>query len=148
MLGIGISLGGGASTPAPAEYVLNSGDPFLDMSDINAHSTTNVLNGDKTITLTAIDGSSDRSEWAVAGLTVANDYELTIEAARGIGTAQVIRALTWGSMANILITSTSMTTYTVTVTATATSGVTRIYAADAGALGDTVIVKKVSVTDA
>ena len=91
------------------------------------------------LTVTAADGSADRVEWIMAGLTVGATYRFQISARRGAqGTTQNIQSFTIGTIEPIPIAAgTEFQTYDVTFEATATSGRIRVYVASTGgAAGD------------
>lgn len=92
------------------------------------------------------DGQSDRTEYTLTNLEVGSQYKVLVRAKRGAqGTTQILTNWTWGVIQATSITTTEFQDYEFTVTATATSGLLRIYASTSGAVGDEVIVDKVSV---
>jgi hypothetical protein len=98
---------------------------------------------------TAGDGSNDRAELAISGLTSGSTYLVTVTAKRGAqGTTQLWQPSFVASPVNTSITSTSLATMNQVVVANATSGVVRCYAAaTGGAVSDSVEVSAVSVRE-
>lgn len=133
---------------AQTQRTTNPGPEFVTATDITATGVSlAVVSGD--IEATALDGTADRAEWTVSGLTIGRTYKAVVRAKRGVvgGASQVLGSWTWGTIPLTNISTTEFVDYTFYVVATATSGVTRVYAANAGATGDSVIVDSVSVKE-
>lgn len=106
--------------------------------------------GEDAVKMTAIDGSFDRGNLSISGLTIGIDYAVNVRARRGAqGTNQAIFGFTWCTAPNTAIDSTSYKNYSFNVTATATSGSSRVYAGDAsgGSAGDEVYCSELSIRE-
>jgi hypothetical protein len=128
------------------ELVVNGGDPFTDTANIGAIGVTLSLESDNLV-ITANDGTADRAEWGISGLTVGNLYRVEIVARSGVGSQQYINAFTWGLISAAHLNA-EFTSFIFDIQATATSGVSRIYVAlSGGNAGDTAIVKSFSIKE-
>jgi hypothetical protein len=129
------------------EKSTNAG-PYTDTTGWSAVGTT-LSNAGGLLIATAVDGSADRAEFAISGLTVGATYLVTVAAKRGAaGDKQVWQASFTATPLNTTISTTTLSTTQQTVLANATSGVVRCYAAaSGGSAGDSVMVSAVSVRE-
>jgi hypothetical protein len=130
------------------ELATNPGPEFVTTTGIGTNGVTlSIVNGD--IEATALDGTADRAEWTVSGLTVGRTYMAVVRARRGVvgGANQIITGWTWGTIPLTVVSTTSFVNYSFYVVATATSGVSRVYAANTGAAGDSVIIDSISIKE-
>lgn len=98
--------------------------------------------------ITADDGTNDRGELSISGLEIGKSYRVSIIARRGAqGTAQSLSSFTWGTFSIQSITTTEYAIYEDDVIATSTSGVSRVFAAGTGSVGDEVYVRQVSIRE-
>lgn len=141
-----------ASRPAQllnVEKCINPGGPFVGTNATAEVGAVRTLAGGAIIA-TAQDGSADRVEWSVTGLTVGRLYCVQVDAEAGVGVDQAIALPTFGTLASA-VRITTRRTYSFLIPAAATNGLLRIYAAQSGgsggAAGDTVIVYSVSVKE-
>ena len=108
-----------------------------------------VIDGEyNALKITAIDGSFDQAGLSISGLTIGKMYRLDVIARRGAqGTSQFVRSATWATISQTAITTTTYQNYVFDVAATAVSGLSRVYAALSGAIGDEAFVRQVSIRE-
>jgi len=93
----------------------------------------------------AVDGSSDRTELTISGLTIGEEYKYKVFA-KASGASSTIQAWGIGTITTKPITG-EWAEYSETFTAIAASGVVRFYAAVSGSAGDTIFIDNFRLYD-
>ena len=138
----GLALDQSQGAAIGSEIITNPG-PFTTTTGYTGVSATLSVNaGD--LVITADDGSGDRAEWSLSGLTVGAYYLVTVEAS-ATGASARLTSWTWASELPSTAITASMTVYSFRLRATATSGVARFYSALSGVAGDVLRLRQFSV---
>ena len=148
-IAIGVGLGQmqrGPSGPLYGpELVANPGGPFISATGwTGAGATVTLTDGE--LVVTALDGSADRAECTLSGLTIGAVYRTVFVVRRVSGSSTSAISWTWCTVTPTIFAGTADETYTLDLTATATTGISRFYCAQiSGAPGDTIVIKSFSV---
>lgn len=112
------------------ELVTNGANGFNGTAGWSGVSGVTLSEVDGALILDGGDGSSDRAEYSISGLTVGRAYRVTITAQQTVAgsTTSSFGVFTWATVATQTL-SASLTTYKIIAIAMATSGVSRIYTA-------------------
>lgn len=131
-----------ASDPSGSEADATTGWTAVQVTMTSV--TTDPQTGTYHMQIVSEDGASDRADYTFATENGAQ-YEVSIWAREAVGTdgrIQTFSNLTGWTTSTL---TGSWTNYTQTVTATSTTGTIRIYAANAGSIGDTVYFDNISI---
>lgn len=135
-----------------AELMVNANFTTNDLSDFDiseGSSTYSVDTGTEKMTVVATEGNQDRVAFNVTPTLVdGTQYQVEIEVQQTVGSDGEVK--NWVGLVETELQqsfTTSMVLYTFTITATSTSFFGRIYSAGEGAVGDTVVLNRVSVRE-
>lgn len=133
------------------ERVTNGGPDFVNTTALGVTTATLAISGGDLVA-TATSGSGARVEFPVTGLSVGRAYCAIVRVKRGVGVKQFLDQWTWASVLKTAVTTDAeFAEHRFVLVATATSGVLRVYvngtSADAGNVGDSVIIDSVSVRE-
>ncbi len=107
-----------------------------------------IEDGEDAVLITAIFENFSRGILNISGLTIGNNYRVTIRAKIGAqGTTQFTGFYTWCTFSSIPITASSFTTFSFDVVATAVGGESRLNSSELGAIGDELFVSTVSIRE-
>ena len=120
-------------------------DNYRDLSNWSAFEVTLELIGHDVL-ITSTEGTNDRGQFAVSGLTIGNNYIVRVKARPGSGTQQKFQTWSFCTITATLIDSNKE--YEFTIEATATSGLLRVYSsAGTQSIGDEVYVSGISIVE-